>query len=66
MPEKVQIQVNRISMCDYEALHYDKEQLREACEYLFLSSSIVFTALKTTFSCTPEKKTPLLSKYDLI
>ncbi|XP_056095272.1 diacylglycerol kinase zeta isoform X1 [Rhinichthys klamathensis goyatoka] len=30
MPEKVQIQVNRISMCDYEALHYDKEQLREA------------------------------------
>ncbi|XP_051979209.1 diacylglycerol kinase zeta isoform X2 [Xyrauchen texanus] len=26
----VQIQVNRISMCDYEALHYDKEQLREA------------------------------------
>uniref|UniRef100_A0A672PBA9 Diacylglycerol kinase n=1 Tax=Sinocyclocheilus grahami TaxID=75366 RepID=A0A672PBA9_SINGR len=28
--EKVQIQVNRISMCDYEALHYDKEQLREA------------------------------------
>ncbi|XP_051545816.1 diacylglycerol kinase zeta-like isoform X1 [Myxocyprinus asiaticus] len=28
--EKIQIQVNRISMCDYEALHYDKEQLREA------------------------------------
>uniref|UniRef100_A0A672M9S8 Diacylglycerol kinase n=1 Tax=Sinocyclocheilus grahami TaxID=75366 RepID=A0A672M9S8_SINGR len=28
--EKVQIQVNRISMRDYEALHYDKEQLREA------------------------------------
>ncbi|RXN23836.1 diacylglycerol kinase zeta-like protein [Labeo rohita] len=28
--EKVQIKVNRISMRDYEALHYDKEQLREA------------------------------------
>ncbi|XP_026094426.1 diacylglycerol kinase zeta-like isoform X2 [Carassius auratus] len=28
--EKVQIRVNRISMRDYEALHYDKEQLREA------------------------------------
>uniref|UniRef100_A0A8C2HWK7 Diacylglycerol kinase n=1 Tax=Cyprinus carpio TaxID=7962 RepID=A0A8C2HWK7_CYPCA len=28
--ENVQIQVNRISMRDYEALHYDKEQLREA------------------------------------
>ncbi|KAA0724612.1 Diacylglycerol kinase zeta [Triplophysa tibetana] len=28
--EKVPIQVNRISMCDYEALHYDKEQLKEA------------------------------------
>uniref|UniRef100_A0A8C1KGI9 Diacylglycerol kinase n=1 Tax=Cyprinus carpio TaxID=7962 RepID=A0A8C1KGI9_CYPCA len=26
----LQIQVNRISMRDYEALHYDKEQLREA------------------------------------
>uniref|UniRef100_A0A8C1Y1D8 Diacylglycerol kinase n=1 Tax=Cyprinus carpio TaxID=7962 RepID=A0A8C1Y1D8_CYPCA len=30
--ENVQIQVNRISMRDYEALHYDKEQLREACD----------------------------------
>uniref|UniRef100_A0A671PLA0 Diacylglycerol kinase n=1 Tax=Sinocyclocheilus anshuiensis TaxID=1608454 RepID=A0A671PLA0_9TELE len=28
----LQIQVNRISMRDYEALHYDKEQLREACD----------------------------------
>ncbi|XP_073798856.1 diacylglycerol kinase zeta isoform X17 [Danio rerio] len=28
--ETVQIQVNRISMHDYEALHYDKEQLKEA------------------------------------
>uniref|UniRef100_A0A8C1Y3B7 Diacylglycerol kinase n=1 Tax=Cyprinus carpio TaxID=7962 RepID=A0A8C1Y3B7_CYPCA len=37
--ENVQIQVNRISMRDYEALHYDKEQLREACEYFFSLSS---------------------------
>ncbi|KAI2648528.1 Diacylglycerol kinase zeta [Labeo rohita] len=29
-PIPVQIKVNRISMRDYEALHYDKEQLREA------------------------------------
>ncbi|XP_062859428.1 diacylglycerol kinase zeta [Trichomycterus rosablanca] len=28
--EQLHIQVNRISMCDYEALHYDKEQLKEA------------------------------------
>ncbi|TRY87205.1 hypothetical protein DNTS_031732 [Danionella cerebrum] len=28
--ETVQIQVSRISMRDYEALHYDKEQLKEA------------------------------------
>ncbi|XP_065147564.1 diacylglycerol kinase zeta isoform X3 [Paramisgurnus dabryanus] len=28
--ENLKIQVNRISMCDYEALHYDKEKLKEA------------------------------------
>ncbi|AWP09050.1 putative diacylglycerol kinase zeta-like [Scophthalmus maximus] len=28
--QKLQIRVNRISMAAYEALHYDKEQLREA------------------------------------
>lgn len=35
--ETVQIQVNRISMHDYEVLHYDKEQLKEAGEYLFFT-----------------------------
>ncbi|XP_044048151.1 diacylglycerol kinase zeta isoform X2 [Siniperca chuatsi] len=30
VPEKLQIRVNRISMAAYEALHYDKDQLREA------------------------------------
>ncbi|XP_058519085.1 diacylglycerol kinase zeta isoform X3 [Ochotona princeps] len=30
VPEQLQIQVSRVSMHDYEALHYDKEQLREA------------------------------------
>ncbi|TNN83272.1 Diacylglycerol kinase zeta [Liparis tanakae] len=30
LPEKLQIKVNRISMAAYEALHYDKDQLKEA------------------------------------
>lgn len=30
IPEKLQIRVNRISMAAYEALHYDKDQLKEA------------------------------------
>ncbi|XP_077674731.1 diacylglycerol kinase zeta isoform X3 [Eretmochelys imbricata] len=30
VPEQLRIQVNRISMHDYEALHYDKEKLKEA------------------------------------
>nr|XP_046249127.1 diacylglycerol kinase zeta [Scatophagus argus] len=30
VPEKLQITVNRISMAAYEALHYDKDQLKEA------------------------------------
>ncbi|XP_051778657.1 diacylglycerol kinase zeta isoform X4 [Erpetoichthys calabaricus] len=30
VPERLRIPVNRISMHDYEALHYDKEKLKEA------------------------------------
>ncbi|XP_045908886.1 diacylglycerol kinase zeta-like isoform X2 [Micropterus dolomieu] len=30
VPDKLRIRVNRISMADYEALHYDKEKLRQA------------------------------------
>ncbi|XP_057604174.1 diacylglycerol kinase zeta isoform X3 [Hippopotamus amphibius kiboko] len=30
VPEQLRVQVSRVSMHDYEALHYDKEQLREA------------------------------------
>ncbi|XP_063052518.1 diacylglycerol kinase zeta isoform X2 [Engraulis encrasicolus] len=30
IPESMQIQVRRISMLDYEALHYDKDQLKQA------------------------------------
>uniref|UniRef100_A0A672ZID7 Diacylglycerol kinase n=1 Tax=Sphaeramia orbicularis TaxID=375764 RepID=A0A672ZID7_9TELE len=30
LPEKLQIRVNRISMAAYEALHYDKDQLKDA------------------------------------
>lgn len=32
VPEQLRVQVSRVSMHDYEALHYDKEQLKEACE----------------------------------
>uniref|UniRef100_A0A8C6PQ39 Diacylglycerol kinase n=1 Tax=Nothobranchius furzeri TaxID=105023 RepID=A0A8C6PQ39_NOTFU len=32
VPEKLQIRVNRISMAAYEALHYDQDQLKEACD----------------------------------
>ncbi|XP_028287158.1 diacylglycerol kinase zeta isoform X2 [Parambassis ranga] len=34
VPEKLQIRVNRISMAAYEALHYDKDQLKEASKPL--------------------------------
>ncbi|XP_047631827.1 diacylglycerol kinase zeta isoform X3 [Phacochoerus africanus] len=30
VPEQLRIRVSRVSMLDYEALHYDKEQLKEA------------------------------------
>ncbi|XP_068116417.1 diacylglycerol kinase zeta isoform X2 [Hyperolius riggenbachi] len=30
IPERLRLRVNRISMHDYEALHYDKEKLKEA------------------------------------
>ncbi|KAM9301546.1 diacylglycerol kinase zeta [Gastrophryne carolinensis] len=30
IPDKLRLRVNRISMHDYEALHYDKEKLKEA------------------------------------
>jgi len=33
MPERLRIQVSRISMADYEMLHYDKDKLREACKW---------------------------------
>uniref|UniRef100_A0A673XK80 Diacylglycerol kinase n=1 Tax=Salmo trutta TaxID=8032 RepID=A0A673XK80_SALTR len=32
-PERLRIRVNRISMHDYEALHYDKEKLKEASKF---------------------------------
>uniref|UniRef100_A0A8D0CDK8 Diacylglycerol kinase n=1 Tax=Salvator merianae TaxID=96440 RepID=A0A8D0CDK8_SALMN len=35
VPERLRIRVNRISLQDYEGLHYDKEKLREACKLLF-------------------------------
>uniref|UniRef100_A0A6Q2XFU9 Diacylglycerol kinase n=1 Tax=Esox lucius TaxID=8010 RepID=A0A6Q2XFU9_ESOLU len=42
-PERLRIRVNRISMHDYEALHYDKEKLKEAsCSCL---SSSLLTAI---------------------
>lgn len=32
VPERLRIRVSRISMSDYEALHYDKDKLRQACK----------------------------------
>lgn len=32
MPERLRIQVSRISMADYEQLNYDKDRLRGACK----------------------------------
>uniref|UniRef100_A0A8C8RDF4 Diacylglycerol kinase n=1 Tax=Pelusios castaneus TaxID=367368 RepID=A0A8C8RDF4_9SAUR len=32
VPDRLRIRVNRISLQDYEGLHYDKEKLREACK----------------------------------
>uniref|UniRef100_A0A3B5MCR2 Diacylglycerol kinase n=1 Tax=Xiphophorus couchianus TaxID=32473 RepID=A0A3B5MCR2_9TELE len=45
VPEKLQIRVNRISMVAYEALHYDKDQLKEACEYDWLWIRFLFPPL---------------------
>uniref|UniRef100_A0A3Q4HTP7 Diacylglycerol kinase n=1 Tax=Neolamprologus brichardi TaxID=32507 RepID=A0A3Q4HTP7_NEOBR len=42
VPEKLQIRVNRISMAAYEALHYDKDQLKEACNCTFLTLTFMF------------------------
>lgn len=32
IPDRLRIRVSRISMADYEALHYDKDKLRQACK----------------------------------
>lgn len=32
VPDRLRIRVSRISMADYEALHYDKDKLRQACK----------------------------------
>lgn len=42
-PERLRIRVSRISMHDYEALHYDKEKLKEACEYEIQHTHILMT-----------------------
>uniref|UniRef100_A0A8C0IJM1 Diacylglycerol kinase n=1 Tax=Chelonoidis abingdonii TaxID=106734 RepID=A0A8C0IJM1_CHEAB len=36
IPDRLRIRVNRISLQDYEGLHYDKEKLREACKSVIL------------------------------
>lgn len=49
VPEKLQIRVNRISMAAYEALHYDKDQLKEACEFLVSGFSLTGSVLLFIF-----------------
>uniref|UniRef100_A0A8C9SCY3 Diacylglycerol kinase n=1 Tax=Scleropages formosus TaxID=113540 RepID=A0A8C9SCY3_SCLFO len=41
VPERLRIRVSRISMHDYEALHYDKEKLKEACESLSIPLGLI-------------------------
>uniref|UniRef100_A0A8C0G0X3 Diacylglycerol kinase n=1 Tax=Chelonoidis abingdonii TaxID=106734 RepID=A0A8C0G0X3_CHEAB len=36
IPDRLRIRVNRISLQDYEGLHYDKEKLREACKSILI------------------------------
>nr|XP_039328735.1 diacylglycerol kinase iota isoform X4 [Saimiri boliviensis boliviensis] len=33
VPDRLRIRVNKIGLQDYEGFHYDKEKLREACNY---------------------------------
>ena len=33
-PERLRVEVSVISMADYEALHYDKEKLKDACKFV--------------------------------
>ncbi|KAM3584819.1 uncharacterized protein V6R79_000117 [Siganus canaliculatus] len=42
VPERLRIRVSRISMTDYEALHYDKDKLRQACKDKMPSSFKTF------------------------
>ena len=48
--ERLRVEISVISMTDYEALHYEKEQLKRACEWaqagLWVSSSEPVTELK--------------------
>uniref|UniRef100_A0A3P8RTW6 Diacylglycerol kinase n=1 Tax=Amphiprion percula TaxID=161767 RepID=A0A3P8RTW6_AMPPE len=53
VPEKLQIRVNRISMAAYEALHYDKDQLKEACEFLLTESFNIPASFSTLFITVP-------------
>lgn len=50
-PERLRIRVSRISMHDYEALHYDKEKLKEACEYEIHILTLQFSKCTGDFSC---------------
>uniref|UniRef100_A0A3B4AQ16 Diacylglycerol kinase n=1 Tax=Periophthalmus magnuspinnatus TaxID=409849 RepID=A0A3B4AQ16_9GOBI len=41
VPERLRIRVNRVGMADYEALHYDKDGLRQAFHACYVSMSSV-------------------------
>uniref|UniRef100_A0A667ZI79 Diacylglycerol kinase n=1 Tax=Myripristis murdjan TaxID=586833 RepID=A0A667ZI79_9TELE len=53
VPEKLQIRVNRISMAAYEALHYDKDQLKEACDALYHLHTVGFQIVYLFIISTP-------------
>ncbi len=52
MAERLRVQVSRISMADYEALHYDKDKLKDACKSpcpTLLQLSVVPSFLRLKF-----------------
>uniref|UniRef100_A0A8C4YNF4 Diacylglycerol kinase n=1 Tax=Gopherus evgoodei TaxID=1825980 RepID=A0A8C4YNF4_9SAUR len=44
IPDRLRIRVNRISLQDYEGLHYDKEKLREACKSILIKGFFLLSS----------------------
>uniref|UniRef100_A0A452IJC5 Diacylglycerol kinase n=1 Tax=Gopherus agassizii TaxID=38772 RepID=A0A452IJC5_9SAUR len=44
IPDRLRIRVNRVSLQDYEGLHYDKEKLREACKSILIKGFFLLSS----------------------